>query len=153
MDFKIQARYSCSSTTTHCHVESHTLALKHFDRSQGESCLVFLSIMPPKNPTIQTPPLPILNNPMMESGNISILKQFTLLLLHMEENTSYVFYLQEDKGEFLWRLNANFACLRIAVAACLQPTANQAEATQAQVWSPKCPTREGSVDAQMTRQW
>lgn len=103
--------------------------------------------------TIQTLPLPILNSPRMESGNISALKQLMLLLSYIEENTICVFYLQEDKGEFLWQLNDNFARLGIAVAGCLQPTANQAGANQAQVWSPKCPTREGSVDAQMTRLW
>lgn len=57
-------------------------------------------MMLPKT-TIQTLPLPILNSPRMESGNISALKQLMLLLSYIEENTICVFYLQEDKGEFL----------------------------------------------------
>lgn len=67
---------------------------------------------------------PIPNNASLESGNISALKQLTLLLPPIEEDTSCVVGLSEDKDELLitWLLT---------------------------FWSPTPPTREGSVGAQM----
>lgn len=67
---------------------------------------------------------PIPNIASLENGNISALKQLTLLLPPTEEDSSWVLCLSEDKDELLipWLLTS---------------------------WSPTAPTREGSVGAQM----
>lgn len=101
---------------------------------------------------------PTLNNPKLWCGSISALQELTLLLSSTEKDTSYVFFLQEDKDEFLimWVLTFLHVSTSLALAACSPHQAKQERELRpepTQVWAPKSLTREGSVGAQMTRLW